>query len=147
MNAFFLTLIAFAVLAAALAVCAASSLRGRRSRAQLTDQNVLLDAALNNMTQGVNMFDAAGRLLLWNERYIEMYRLPREALKPGLSVQDLVRLRLTAGTFFRDIDPARYSGELTTSMIERKATRATRELADGRIITVVNQPMLGGGWA
>lgn len=36
----------------------------------------LLRAALNNMTQGLCMFDSAARLVLCNDRYIEMYRLP-----------------------------------------------------------------------
>src|SRR5262249_1459876 len=32
------------------------------------------------------------------------------------------------------------------SIVERRPTRVSRELADGRVITVVNQPMAGGGW-
>jgi diguanylate cyclase (GGDEF)-like protein/PAS domain S-box-containing protein len=145
MDATLLILIGFGALAA-VAPSLVIGIRARRSRASLSGQNILLDAALNNMTQGLNMFDATGRLVLANERYVEMYRLSREAVKARVSVRDLVELRVAAGTFFKDVDPAAYTSELMTSIIERRATRVTRELADGRVITVVNQPMAAGGW-
>ena len=46
----------------------------RRAEKQLREQKLQLDTALNNMTQGLNMFDAAGRLVVCNERYLQMYR-------------------------------------------------------------------------
>src|SRR5262249_15123580 len=58
---------------------------------------------------------------------------------------DLVDMRLAAGTFFKT-DPDQYVHELVTSMVERKPNRAARELVDGRVITVANQPMDDGGW-
>jgi diguanylate cyclase (GGDEF)-like protein/PAS domain S-box-containing protein len=134
------------ILAGAIAsMCLIAGTSSRRSEELLRRQNVLLDAALNNMTQGLNMFDSAGRLVLSNEHYIEMYGLAAAAVKPGMNVRDLVELRLAAGTFFKT-DPAQYANELMTSIVERKPTRVTRELADGRFITVVNQPMPDGGW-
>jgi diguanylate cyclase (GGDEF)-like protein/PAS domain S-box-containing protein len=145
MDHFFLWPLALGVTTALLVVCLIVSLRARRSRELLREQNVLLDAALGNMVQGLNMFDQAGRLVLSNERYSEMYRLPRGAVKPGLTVPELVALRLAAGTFFK-IDPQRYANDLISSIADRKPTHATLELADGRVIDVVNQPMAGGGW-
>jgi diguanylate cyclase (GGDEF)-like protein/PAS domain S-box-containing protein len=145
MDHFFLWPLALGVMTAGLVICLVASLRARRSRELLRQQNVLLDAALGNMVQGLNMFDQAGRLVLSNERYSEMYRLPRGAVKPGLTVPELVELRLAAGTFFK-IDPQRYAKELISSIADRKPTHATLELADGRVIDVVNQPMAGGGW-
>src|SRR5712691_1371643 len=145
MDHFFLWPLALGVTTAVLVACLIASLRARRSRELLREQNVLLDAALGNMVQGLNMFDQAGRLVLSNERYIEMYRLPRAAVKPGVTVRELVELRLAAGTFFK-IDPQRYANEIMSSIVDRKPTHATLELADERVIDVVNQPMAGGGW-
>ncbi len=145
MDSFFLWPLALALMAAVLAVCLIASLRARRSRAQLREQNILFDAALGNMAQGLNMFDSAGRLVLSNERYVEMYGLPRAAVKPGVTVRELVALRLAAGTFFKT-DPERYANELMASIVDRKPTQSTLELTDGRVINVVNQPMAGGGW-
>ena len=131
--------------AAALAICLIVGITARWSRARLRRQNILLDAALNNMTQGLNMFDSAGRLVLFNARYAEMYGLARGKVRPGITVRDLVELRLAAGTFF-ETDPEQYSAELMSSMAERRPTRTTRKVADGRVVTVVNQPMAEGGW-
>src|SRR5947209_11292575 len=145
MDHFFLWPLALGVMTAVLVVCLVASLRARRSRELLREQNVLLDAALGNMAQGLNMFDAAGRLVLSNERYVEMYRLPRAAVKPGVTVRDLVELRLAAGTFFKT-DPDRYATALMTSIVDRRPNQTMLELADGRVISVINRPMAGGGW-
>ena len=47
------------------------------------NRELLLDTILNNMSQGVLMFDQAARLIVCNRRYIEMYGLPPEVAGPG----------------------------------------------------------------
>jgi diguanylate cyclase (GGDEF)-like protein/PAS domain S-box-containing protein len=143
MNSFVLFVL---ILAAVLvALCLIGGIRARRSEETLRQRNVLLDGALNNMSQGLNMFDSAGRLVLSNERYVDMYGLTRAIVQPGATVRELVEARVAAGTFFKT-DPEQYTKELMTSIVERKPTRVTHELADGRFITVVNQPIDDGGW-
>jgi len=61
-------------------------------------KELLLDV-LNNMSQGVLMFDSETRLLFCNHRYIEMYGLSPEAAKPGCTLRDLLNRRMKAGTF------------------------------------------------
>ena len=71
------------------AVIAAYILSANSNRAldtvnrRLKEQNMLFDAALNNMLQGLSMFDGRERLLVFNNRFIEMYGLSREAIRPG----------------------------------------------------------------
>src|SRR5262245_3556744 len=137
--------LALGLTTAVLVVCLVLYVRARRSRSLLREQNVLFDAALRNMAQGLNMFDQAGRLVLSNERYIGMYRLPPAAVKPGVTVRELVELRLAAGTFFKT-DPEQYARALMSAIVERKPTQQMHQLPDGRVINVVNQPMAGGGW-
>src|SRR5262245_32116362 len=55
---------------------------------RLREQNRWLGAALNNMSEGLCMFDASARLILWNERYIELYGLPREIVRPGVTLRE-----------------------------------------------------------
>ena len=74
----------------------------RRPRAKTRagkDQERLLDMALNNMSQGLLIFDSATRLLFCNQRYIEMYGLSPEVVKPGCTLRDLLKHRMAAGTF------------------------------------------------
>ena len=49
----------------------------------LAEQNMRFTAAVENMTQGLCMIDGDARLVVCNERYAKMYRLPPELLKPG----------------------------------------------------------------
>ena len=65
----------FGLGAAALAGLMVNALRRSHTR--------VLRTALNHMTQGLCMFDAAGRLLFCNERYIEMYGLGPNDAKAG----------------------------------------------------------------
>jgi methyl-accepting chemotaxis protein len=104
----------------------------------------LLRAALNNMTQGLCMFDSAARLVLCNDRYIEMYRLPPDRVRPGVSLRDLLGYRVSASTF--DGDPDSYVAEIVKQIAEKRTQSKTVTLKDGRVMALVNRPMQGGGW-
>jgi PAS domain-containing protein len=67
-------------------------------------QNARLMSALNNMSEGLCMFDASARLILCNERYVEMYGLSPEIARPGCSLRDLLEHRRRANTFEGDAD-------------------------------------------
>jgi hypothetical protein len=73
-------------------------------------RNRLARIALNNMTQGLCMFDGAARLVLCNMRYIEMHHLRREQLRGGMPLRELLVLRIQTGTFS---ETAKATGEIT----------------------------------
>src|SRR3954466_3684213 len=75
-----------------------------RAYRRLRDQNTQLGFALDNMTQGLCMFDSATRLIICNERYRDMYGLTRELACPGRTLRELLEYRRQTGTFFQDID-------------------------------------------
>jgi len=104
----------------------------------------LVEMALNNMTQGVVMFDASGRLIVVNNRYIELYGLPRDIVKPGARLIDLVKLRAKSGSL--PSDPERYCSDLLRDMTGGKELSFISELPDGRSIAVVNRSIPGGGY-
>ena len=107
-------------------------------------QTRLFRAALNNMTQGLCMFDAAARLVLCNQIYINMYGLRPEHARPGTPLRDLLMHRLAAGNF--SADPDRYVADILREAVEGRTETKTIELADGRVIALVSRPMRGGGW-
>ena len=85
-----------AALAAALAaVLAGGGLVHRRLRAH----NKRLATALDNMSQGLNMFDAQARIVLVNRRYLEMYKLSPDIVKPGCTLRQLIEHRKETGLF------------------------------------------------
>ena len=67
------------------------SLQHRQSQQRLTLEKQRLDTAVNNMTQGLLLFDASQRLVICNQRYIEMYGLSADVIKPGCSFRDIDR--------------------------------------------------------
>jgi diguanylate cyclase (GGDEF)-like protein/PAS domain S-box-containing protein len=111
---------------------------------KLREQARLFDTAVNNMSQGLVMFDAAERLLVCNRRYLEMYGLSPEVVKPGCTLLDMLQHRIAKGTFARD--PQEYRADLLSTIHEGHTIRRVTETGDGRTIAVVNQPMEGGGW-
>jgi diguanylate cyclase (GGDEF)-like protein/PAS domain S-box-containing protein len=111
----------------------------------LRQQKHHLDTALNNMTQGLNLYNAQGQLVLCNDRYIRMYGLSPAKVKPGCTVRDLVAQRIEAETFFL-VDPERYVSDLVNAIESNTPKNSTLELSDGRVINVISQPTQGGGW-
>jgi methyl-accepting chemotaxis protein len=103
----------------------------------------LLRAALNNMTQGLCMFDAAARLTLCNARYLDMYDLPHELGVPGTPLRVLLKCRTEAGTFTGDAD--RYIADCLRQVAEGRTETKTNHIR-GRVIALVSRPMPGGGW-
>jgi len=116
-----------------------------QSRQKLETQKLQLDAALTNMSQGLLMFDSSERIVVCNSRYIEMYRLSSQVVKPGCSLRELLKRRVAAGSFLSE-DPDRYLSELRAMLAQGKTVSRTTELTDGRVIAVSNRPMEDGGW-
>ena len=56
----------------------------------LRQSNLLLDAALENMSQGLCFFDADHRLIVCNDRFVEMYGLPSGRVGPGTPLTEIV---------------------------------------------------------
>jgi diguanylate cyclase (GGDEF)-like protein/PAS domain S-box-containing protein len=133
----------FVCLLAGLALAQILLRRRAEARAERA-HNLLLDTALNNMSQGLCMFDAEARLVVCNRRYLEMYGLPNDLVKPGCLLRDLLQRRIELGNFSGD--PDRYSADLQQAIARGQTMKTMVESKDGRVVAVVNQPMEGGGW-
>jgi diguanylate cyclase (GGDEF)-like protein len=116
----------------------------RSSRQRLTLEKQKLDIAINNMTQGLLLYDSSQRLVVFNQRYIEMYGLSPEVLKSGYSFRDLIAYRKQTGSFKGDVDS--FCANVLRNVALGKVTHTVIETADGRSIQIVNQPLLDGGW-
>jgi methyl-accepting chemotaxis protein len=119
-----------------------------RRQSSLERTNFWFDAALQNMTHGLCMFDAQKHLVICNDRYASLYRLPPELLKTGTSHEAIISHRVTNGILAGDNKAGAVGkklsalGQLPTNEISTRVD----ELADGRLIRVIRQPMKGGGW-
>ena len=120
-----------------------SELKDHEERLKAT--NVRLDAALDNMSQGLCLFDAANRLMVVNRRFCEIFDLPPERLRPGVSFREVLELAVAAGAYV-----GKSAAELIAEQAEFVSQHAGgayhQELSRGRVVAIVHQPMPEGGW-
>ena len=110
----------------------------------LAAAHLQLDAALNNMSQGLVMFDVDERIVVVNGEYIRMYDLSPDFVKPGRTVSELFKHRAERGHLLRD--PEQYRIELLARISHGTRSNIIVETADAREISITNQPMSNGGW-
>jgi PAS domain-containing protein len=107
-------------------------------------RTLLARVALNNMAQGLCMFDNSARLVLCNIRFIEMYGLQRVDLRAGMPLREILTQRINAGTFSGD--PDHYVAARMQQLGAKRAETEMIEMQDGRVIEVIFRPLFGGGW-
>ncbi|MDT7578653.1 MAG: hypothetical protein QOH17_4986, partial [Pseudonocardiales bacterium] len=114
--------------------------------ARLEATNLRLDTALDNMSQGLCLFDFEGRLTVVNARYSEIFQLPPGRVRLGLSVLELIAMRVEHGN---------HPGVSVESLVlakmaaveRRVPTRLNMSIAGGRTLSVSMRPAPNGGWA
>ena len=114
----------------------------RQTQQRLTLEKQRLDTAVNNMTQGLLMFDAEQRLVICNKRYIEMYGLAADVVKPGCTFHDVIAHRKATGSFQGDVE--HYVALVLRDIALRNSMVITTP--NGRSIQIVNEPLPFGGW-
>ncbi|WP_342109436.1 EAL domain-containing protein [Methylobacterium sp. SI9] len=127
-----------------IAVCSDISLL-KEQEDRLTETNLRLDAALDNMSQGLCLYDAQDRLMVVNRRYTEIYGLSPGAVTPGMSAVEVMNASLMAGnhpgcdieTLLREQREAFYGGVWHTHF---------QELCNGRIVAIERRKTADGGF-
>jgi diguanylate cyclase (GGDEF)-like protein len=114
----------------------------RLSQQRLRREKRRLDTAVNNMTQGLLLFDSSERLIVCNQRYLDMYGLSTEVVKQGCSFREVIAHRKATGSFMDDVDE--YCERVRRDIGLRKSMII--DTPDGRAIQVVNEPLADGGW-
>jgi diguanylate cyclase (GGDEF)-like protein/PAS domain S-box-containing protein len=138
-----LSLVIAGVAAIILGICLAVALSDQQSKGKLRQQKILLDTALENMSQGLCMFDADGNITLFNERYAKMMSVSAAWLK-GRSLLDLFKRRKVSGEFADD--PGVFFARVLAETRQGKSSTRIMQVAGERALRVVEQPMQGGGW-
>ena len=115
---------------------------------ELARINMQFDAALSNMTQGLCMFDGQKRLMVWNGRFAELYRLPPHLLKVGTPHDAIIADRVSRGILKGETDDAAAKAKIATlGQLPKDATSSRiDEFSDGRFVLITRQPMADGGW-
>ncbi len=92
------------------------------------------DAAMNNMSQGLSLFDGEQRIILSNARYAEIYHLSEEQVKPGTTLRQIIEYRRAKRT----------NCEMAADVLvdaKLKLEKEVQELVDGRLISMTRHLM------
>ncbi|MBA3855102.1 MAG: hypothetical protein C0503_11860, partial [Gemmatimonas sp.] len=111
----------------------------------LREQNLRFDAALNNMSQGLCMFDEQHRLIVCNDRYMQIFGCDRRTIKPGMTLREVFEAGVADGL---------YPGLTVDELVRRRLASLRRdeptvydqEVAGGRTLSINICPMVNGGW-
>jgi diguanylate cyclase (GGDEF)-like protein len=97
------------------------------------------------MLQGLVMFDSSDRLVVCNRRYLDMYGLSPDIVRPGGTLREIVEHRAATGSFCAD-DIEQYIADIQAAVGQGTIFSKITSLHDGRIISIVNHPTADGGW-
>jgi methyl-accepting chemotaxis protein len=136
-------LLGIAVASVTVAILGVSLIAALADR-RLDDKGRLLGIALDNMDQGVVMFDHANRLVICNDRYVTMYGMPPRLVRPGTALADIIRYRVETGTL--QADPERYCADMVEAMTAGRAVSMIAETPKGRAISIVNRAIPGSSY-
>ena len=118
--------------------------QNREAQQRLEAERGQLDTALNNMIQGLVTFDASARLVTFNRRYIDMYNLSSEIVKPGCYFRDLMQHRKDSGSFAGDV--GEFCANLMGNIARGRVDHSILQCPDGRAFMAVSKPLADGGW-
>jgi diguanylate cyclase (GGDEF)-like protein/PAS domain S-box-containing protein len=109
----------------------------------LAEQSMRLNAAVENMTQGLCMFDKRGRLVVCNDIYTKMYNLPPDLVRPGALYSDIIAHRFESKLVKGDAENQRVA---LSAMFDTQKTSRIDEHTNGRLVRITRQALQNGGW-
>jgi diguanylate cyclase (GGDEF)-like protein len=105
-----------------------------------------MQAMLENISLGVAKFDAGRRLVASNPSYALIYRLAPAAIRPGMTLDQIVAMRAAVGTAPR-LPFDQYLSQIQGGGGTMNSAAGTHvELGDGRVISTRVQPLPDGGY-
>ncbi len=105
----------------------------------------LLQATLENITQGVSVVDQDLRLIAWNGVYRDLFDYPPDLIRVGRPIEDLIRYNAERG----EMGPGEAEAQVTRRLEFLRAGGPhafERVNRDGRALKIVGNPMPGGGY-
>ena len=128
--------------AVVLIICTLLYLSFRQITKHLSLEKSWLQTAVDNMNQGLLLFDAFERLIVCNKRYLAMYGLSSQIIRPGCSLHQLLRHREQTGSLNTNAD-SYYQNLIKT---KGSSHRSIVETTGKRLIEISSEPVASGGW-
>ncbi|MET3275021.1 PAS domain S-box-containing protein [Bradyrhizobium japonicum] len=118
--------------------------QNREAQEGIEAERLRLDTALNNMSQGLILYDAAGYIVTCNRRYADMFGLSHDVIKPGCHIREAMYHRKERDAFDGDVEE--FCDDVMRTVAEGTVSTRTHQIANGRAFQVINTPLAQGGW-
>ncbi|MBR0843789.1 EAL domain-containing protein [Bradyrhizobium liaoningense] len=118
--------------------------QNREAQERIESERQRLDTALNNMSQGLILYDAAGYVVTCNRRYADMFGLSHDVIKPGCHIREAMYHRKERDAFDGDVEE--FCADVMRIVAEGTVSTRIHQLANGRAFQVINTPLAQGGW-
>ncbi|MFC3284629.1 hybrid sensor histidine kinase/response regulator [Litchfieldella rifensis] len=105
----------------------------------------LLQATIENINQGISVVDQNLRLVVWNQRYLELFRFPDHLIRVGAPIDKIFRYNAHNGEYGPG-DPEEHVDLLIDNIRQGQPHRYVRYRQDGSVLEVQGNPMPGGGF-
>src|SRR6266702_1612995 len=116
-----------------------------RLEAELRLQTERSQHALSNMSHGLIMYDADSRVVVCNERFLRLYNLDADVVKPGVPHCTVIDHWMSRGNL-----PGMSGDEFHDTRLDDVRARKAKTLLvmryDGRMVQAVSRFLPDGGW-
>jgi len=97
------------------------------------------------MSEGFSIFDGEERLIVCNDRFAEMYNLSPDAIRPGMTLREIIELRYQAGSLPAMSSDEFYASRRAVNIADAPSDTIVKQ-TNGRVFVIHHRPMAGGGW-
>ncbi len=115
------------------------------SRRELSAKSRTLETILDNISQGVSVYDDDLRLVASNRRFAELLRLPSDMARPGMRLEDYLRFNALRGEYGPGDSEAQVAERMRLAR-NFQPHRFQRQRADGTALEIIGNPLPGGGF-
>jgi diguanylate cyclase (GGDEF)-like protein len=133
-------------MARAVDVFRAQAVKDLHREAELQQTNSRFNAALTHMSQGLCLYDGAERLLVVNQRFLEIYGLSAERVAAGCCFRDVLDAMDAAGHLPLGTCVDVLSAAWSTRLASCIGGSMLQTLANGRTVAISYEPTAEGGW-
>ncbi|MFQ3237094.1 MAG: Na+/proline symporter/signal transduction histidine kinase [Paraglaciecola sp.] len=106
----------------------------------------VLQSSVEHIQQGISVLDRDLRLLAWNQRYVELFTYPRNFIRVGLSIQELLRFNAQRGLFGHSKDIETEIAKRVEYMQSGSRYKYVRHQDNGQVIELNGRALPGGGF-
>ncbi|OPX56749.1 PAS domain S-box-containing protein [Oceanospirillum multiglobuliferum] len=105
----------------------------------------LLQATIENISQGISVVDHNLRLVVWNQHYLDLFNFPDNMIRVGEPIENIFRFNAQTGEYGLG-NPEEQVQQLLDNIRQGEPHRYIRYRRDGTVLDVQGNPMPGGGF-